>query len=548
MATYMLKIICVIILLSISAYSQIDTSDIIVNQFGNHKYLKTKKEMALNKSLDNANLIIELDTFHVQYTKDKYSIWKSLPVTSNYRMPILDADNNGKLECYGVSTNNNDTTFAYVYEINKVPKLLYKYDGPFRCFWDEGSIKGDGIKSIVGSGNYNKMVFFKQSSPNSLLTEPDFVFNPNEQQQQPDNLTFYDIDGDGIQELIYYFVAGSMDSVWAYANNIAKYNPLTNNYEIVYYNRPQPDFYTFGIVTGDFDNDGKGNFATGSIDGKMYVYEYVSGNNYKVEFQKQMVCNNLYLQGFSHDMDGNGKPELWIGGDFNSLTYGGITRIFAFEPTGDDSYQQVYQIDIRGLFALSIGDIRVADFDNDGKEEVMVRNGNYMFFFKCRGLRDYYCDFIYLDPMADSSNVSQWGTDAMDLDKDGIPELLSFNTVGDHSRGSTLILKRNLISGISNDKEYLPNDFKLYQNYPNPFNGMTRIKYSVPKQSNVCIIIRDLLGRAIKTLISDSRNSGVYETVWDGTDDNHCSVSSGVYFISMVSSGYNKSIKIILLK
>jgi hypothetical protein len=150
--------------------------------------------------------------------------------------------------------------------------------------------------------------------------------------------------------------------------------------------------------------------------------------------------------------------------------------------------------------------------------------------------------------MADSSNVSQWGTDAMDLDKDGIPELLSFNTVGDHSRGSTLILKRNLISGISNDKEYLPNDFKLYQNYPNPFNGMTRIKYSVPKQSNVSIIIRDLLGRAIKTLISDSRNSGVYETVWDGTDDNHCSVSSGVYFISMVSSGYNKSIKIILLK
>ena len=544
---YMLKTICILLFISLNIYSQTDSSDLIIRRFGNHQYLKTKKELTMNKSATNADLIIEIDTFQAKYTKDKYYIWNKLPITSNFRMPILDADNNGKLECYGV--NPFDITGGLVYEFSKYPKILHTFADSFRCFWDVASIKGDGTKNLVGSGDYNKMLFYKQGTPNSLITQPDFVFTPNDRVQQPDNLTFYDIDGDGVQELIFYVFAGSMDSVWGYSNIVAKYNPIINNYEIVYYNRPQPDYYTFGILTGDIDNNGKGNFATGSIDGKMYVYEYVNGNNYRIQFQKQMECYNLYLQGYSHDMDGNGKPELWIAGDVNSSTYGGLTRVFAFEPTGNDSYEQVYQIDIRGLFDLSIGDIRVADFDNDGKEELMVRNAGLMLFFKSRGPKDYYCDFIYEDPMWDSLEVNNWGVDAMDLDKDGIPELLSFNTINSYlGRAITLFLKRNKITDVKDEDSNLPNAFNLYQNYPNPFNGMTKIKYSVPKQSCVSIIIRDILGRAIKSLISDSRSRGVYETVWDGTDNNHCSVSSGVYFISMVSSGYNKSVKLILLK
>ena len=546
MARFMLPLMSIIFFISFLIYSQSDSSDLIISHFGNQKFLKTKKEMMKYKSTQDADLIIDIDTFQAKYTKDRYYVWNKLPLSSNFRMPILDADGNGKLEYYGVKLY--DTLCGKVYELNKYPKLLYTFADTFRCFWDAASIRGDGIKDIVGTGNGNKMLFYKQNSPNSLITQPEFVFNPNEIAQQPDNLTFYDIDGDGVQELIFFLFAGSSDSVWGYSNIVAKYNPIINNYEIVYYNRP-PDYYTFGIVTGDFDNNGKRNFATGSIDGEMYVYEYVSGNKYRIQYQQQMECYNLYLQGFSHDMDGNGKPELWIGGDFSSEEYGGVTRIFAFEPTGNDSYEQVYQIDIRGLFALSIGDIRVADFDNDGKEEVMVKNGELMFFIKSRGPKDYYCDFIYQDPMADSSNISDYGVDAMDLDNDGIPELLSFNTKDSYvSYSETLLLKRNKITGISDEGNKQPSDFNLYQNYPNPFNGMTKIKFSVPKQTNISIIIRDLLGRAIKTLVSDSRSSGVYETVWDGTDNNHCSVSSGVYFVSMVSSGYNKSLKIILLK
>ena len=536
----MLKLIYVLSLLTICTYPQTDSSDLIINHFNNFQFLKTKKVMTEVKQI--GDLIIVLDTFHVQYTKNKYFIWQNLPLSSLYKMPILDADNNGKLEFYGTQISN-DTSKGYIFELNNIPKFLYRYDGPLRNFYDVGSIKGDGIKNLVGVGNYNRMLFYKQSSANSLVKEPDFIYNLNSPIQQPENLTFYDIDGDGIQELIYYIYCGE-DSIWNCSNHIAKYNPLINNYKLVYYDRPMPDFYTFGILTGDFDNDGKGNFATGSIDGKAYVYEHVNGINYNIEFQKQMECHNLYLQGYTHDMDGNGKPELWIGGDFASSTYGGVTRIFGFEPSGITNYEQVYQIDIRGLFTLTIGCIRVADFDNDGKEEIMIKNGSYIFFIKNRGIKNYYCDFIYQDPMSDTlARVYEWGADAKDLDYDGIPELLSFNTVGADDHPTTLILKRSPVVGISDEENSQPNQFKLFQNYPNPFNPSSQINFSIPQAAFVQLNIYDAFGREIEKLVEGFLPAGNHSSQFTAKN-----LASGTYFYTLKSGNFTATKKMILIK
>jgi hypothetical protein len=527
--------------------SQTDTSDLIIKRFNNQTFIKTKKLLNLSKSASTANLIIEFDTINFNYTRDKYLTLNTLPIFSYFRMPVLDADKNGKLEYYG--GKGMSTPIDQIYELDKSPKLLFTFDDTLGYFWDVTSLKNNGLLDIVATGADSKLVFYKQNMFNSLITEPDFVYHPYSRQSQPENVTFYDIDGDGTPELIFYLAAGG-DSVWSLSNIVAKYNPLINNYEMVYYNRPYPDFYTFGIATGDFDNNGMGNFATGSIDGKMYVYEYAGNNKYKIEFQQQLECNNLYLEGFSNDMDGNGKPELWMAGDFGSSIYGGMTRIFAFEPDSDLIYKQVYQIDIRGLFAYNIGNIRVADFDKDGKQELMVKNAVYTFFFKSRGIGDYYCDFVFKDPISDtiSTDWDGWGQDAKDIDGDGIPELLSFATIGPHSTANTTIYKRKIITGVSEGGSNIPKEFNLYQNYPNPFNGSTIIKFSISKQSDIKLTIRDIMGREIRTMLNESRHPGEYETKWDGTDNNHRSVGSGVYIVSLISSGYNKSIKVMLMK
>jgi hypothetical protein len=201
------------------------------------------------------------------------------------------------------------------------------------------------------------------------------------------------ITGDGVQEIIYYLDAGG-DTLGSYSNHVARYNPSINNYELIYYHRPTPNWFTFGFATGDFDNDGKNNFSTGSIDGNYFIYEYVAGNNIQLEHQTHLETLNAFLSVMSEDMNGNGENEIWVGSDFASSIYGGVTRVFVLEPAGNGTYQVVYQIDIRGLFSGIYGRIRYVDVDGDGIKEIFLNNGSLVFCFKYSPQRNFYLDFI----------------------------------------------------------------------------------------------------------------------------------------------------------
>jgi hypothetical protein len=71
----------------------------------------------------------------------------------------------------------------------------------------------------------------------------------------------------------------------------------------------------------------------------------------------------------------------------------------------------------------------------------------------------------------------------------------------------------------------IPNYYFLAQNYPNPFNPVTIIKFGLPQGENVKLVVYDILGREVKTLINEFRNSGVQEVSFDATN-----LASGVYF------------------
>jgi hypothetical protein len=76
----------------------------------------------------------------------------------------------------------------------------------------------------------------------------------------------------------------------------------------------------------------------------------------------------------------------------------------------------------------------------------------------------------------------------------------------------------------------LPTKFNLLGNYPNPFNPMTTIKYALPYQSVVEIIIYDIMGRKVKSFTISSQSPGYQGIVWNGTNENERQVSSGLYF------------------
>lgn len=81
----------------------------------------------------------------------------------------------------------------------------------------------------------------------------------------------------------------------------------------------------------------------------------------------------------------------------------------------------------------------------------------------------------------------------------------------------------------------LPREFRVYQNYPNPFNNETIIKIDLPKRANVAVDIYNVLGQRVKRLVRNEQLQGRVEVRWDGTNDHHFPLASGLYFIKVDS-------------
>jgi hypothetical protein len=122
------------------------------------------------------------------------------------------------------------------------------------------------------------------------------------------------------------------------------------------------------------------------------------------------------------------------------------------------------------------------------------------------------------------------------------------DTLTIHSNAENSIAKisfygigRNPVDVEENDNNVI--EFALYQNFPNPFNPITAIKYSVPKESNVKLLIYNSLGEVITKLVDQTKERGNYVSYFNGQD-----LSSGIYFCRMQAADFVDVKKIILLK
>jgi hypothetical protein len=107
----------------------------------------------------------------------------------------------------------------------------------------------------------------------------------------------------------------------------------------------------------------------------------------------------------------------------------------------------------------------------------------------------------------------------------------------------------NPITSVSSENNFeskLPG-FQLFQNYPNPFNPMTKIRYSLPEDSYVSIMIFDVLGNEVSNLVHKKESAGEHEIEFDASRK-----PSGIYMYRMSvtnrSGNYNRSAKMVVLK
>jgi ligand-binding sensor domain-containing protein len=104
-------------------------------------------------------------------------------------------------------------------------------------------------------------------------------------------------------------------------------------------------------------------------------------------------------------------------------------------------------------------------------------------------------------------------------------------------------------SNLGNKNSILiPTQFTLHQNYPNPFNPTTRINYNVPEDGNIQMVIYDLMGREVTTLLNQNQKAGSHHLLWNGQYNQGQNVGVGMYFCQLKGKNFTKTIKMLFLE
>ncbi|MCK5077758.1 MAG: T9SS type A sorting domain-containing protein, partial [Calditrichia bacterium] len=93
--------------------------------------------------------------------------------------------------------------------------------------------------------------------------------------------------------------------------------------------------------------------------------------------------------------------------------------------------------------------------------------------------------------------------------------------------------------------ELVPYTFYLNQNYPNPFNPETIIEYGLPHDEKVKLIIYNILGQKIKTLVNTNQKAGRYKITFNAAKP---TLPNGVYFYYLKAGDYKRTRKMLILK
>lgn len=504
--------------------------------------------------------IIDLRTIDTSLYYHKYQFWQEVPVGSFRTLLIGDINNNNLPELYGqMKDYTSDYSDIVIYEMNaqSVFDSVYSYDNTIiaRSIYD---IDKDGMVELALIRNFedtvtfwlvNNLLAFKKENNNSFAKELSFVFQPRDSNSQQNDNYFGNFDGDEFTDHIFIHPSPPPKI------NIYEYNPSIPNFDSVSQFDYSPiDLFYGGFSIGDFDQDSKTEFFAGSIHGKVLAIENNGNNSYTLNWQGMVETFNAYLCTETNDIDGNGKKEIWIGGDaFYSGV--GITRITIFEANGNDSYEAVGRIDLVGVISFDAGNVQVLDVDKDGKEEILFGLDQTVVILKFNGSANHQTYEVFYFKQNELAlvglNSVYYGATMYDLNNDGIEELIInlddvIQNVG--LRLFSYIYKPEFTVDVETEVNSIPTDYTLYPVYPNPFNPKTNIKFDIANNSFVSVKVYNTLGKEVTTLLEKKLSPGSYTISWEAMDSNGKLLPSAVYLIRLAADNYTKTVKALLLK
>ncbi len=382
-----------------------------------------------------------------------------------------------------------------------------------------------------------------------------------------------DIDGDGVIEIVNhnwnFYSFCSIDPTGENTYTYPKPNPDGNVFGPAYY-----EFYKtraidgvgfMGVAVADVDGDGKDEIAgfvypaydltlisqPQGADGVNVWDDSTKFSILKKRWELSHTGDSLaqFWGCYAADLNNNGRDEILLGGFYGenvvAVEYNGTGDIldgnnydvmyyYGGEPEANWEWQTITIKDSAGVvdtqysyaawanpgvMKMSAGDI----IGNDGIPELVV---------------SYQADeYDSIEVITQTWNGSSWDETSQTIFNDHNIQI----RVLQYGPGTGLHdVNMNIVT---------PNDYVLEQNYPNPFNPTTTINYSLPVNKKISLIVYDMLGREVKTLVDNKEmTKGNHQAVWDGTNNAGQKVASGNYIYTLKYGNFHKSVKMTLLK
>lgn len=415
---------------------------------------------------------------------------------------LADLDNNGALE---IITNKR------IYPIGEV--WVYRGNGTAYPGWPKtldhvpasssavGDITGDGIPEIV-SESYLSLYAWDRNG-NAVAGFPFTMANGDVNSYSSPVLA--DVDNDNIREIVFGSHATSGGGfVYILKNNGTVLNgwPKQTNWWV--YGPP-----VLGYINGDNVIDIVVGDQIGSGIPTDYVYGWDKNGNVLQGFPIGPI-NAINNQITLADLDNDNQLELLID---DNTQLSGMGKYLTYNHDGTPNEEWTLPTAGASFFNMPV----IADLNNDGRLDLVGAG------FTAGGTNQTY--------------VYTWNTNQVINPSRVVNPVWQFNVRHNGVYGDNNIVNINQTSSEN------PEEFLLNQNYPNPFNPGTVISYSLPKSSFVKLIVYDILGNEVASLVNEKQSVGTYEIGFDGTG-----LSSGVYFYVLTANGSSVSRKMTLLK
>jgi hypothetical protein len=489
--------------------------------------------------------ILEIDPTQIDTNKYAgwYAHWAEVPLSNSEGIPLVvdDVDRNGKPEVYGAFCDFTSQDFeARIYEVDSggTTQFRYRYvprPGVSRVFTDVDRDSSREVLWSLGGGLYD----YEQVVLDSLPTQLGFVHQRYRGMVSPGFTGIFvgSLDEDSLTDLLYK--GSEPDSTNPNGITkvyVAEYNPDSVNFVRVWSN----DYGFNGNVAGiggfavdDFDGDGKTEFVLSDLTtGKVFVTESVRDNSFEVTWHDSTPFVNLYYL-TSGDVDGDGRPEFFVGA---TMSNGNWTLVYEADSNNSYSLQFLFHLMAGGV--LDSPTYLTTDVNGDGKPELVVFSGPYLFVFTARTNNNYILFYL-------KRETNRHSVQFCDLNGDGIKDFLvskdEFDTLG------RFRFKADVYKGTSlvhvGEELVKPTQTQLLQNYPNPFNPWTTIRYALPQASFVTLTVYNALGQQVAQLVNEQQQGGYHDAVFRGDG-----LASGVYFYRMQAGNFVQTKKLLLLK